>query len=96
MTLRFGILCFPNVQQLDLTAPYELFASARGTAVHLVWKDLAPVRSATGLWLTPDTTFAEAPDFDVLCIPGGKGVNALLSDSERSTSSGARPRLPAS
>lgn len=80
MTLRFGILCFPGVQQLDLTGPYEVFASAEGASVHLVWKDLQPVRSATGLMLVPDTTFADAPDFDVLCIPGGGGVNALLSD----------------
>ncbi|BCM85336.1 DJ-1/PfpI family protein [Methylobacterium indicum] len=80
MTLRFGFLCFPGVQQLDLTGPYEVFASARGATVHLVWKDLQPVRSATGLMLTPDTLLAEAPDFDVLCIPGGGGVNALLTD----------------
>lgn len=80
MTLRFGILCFPGVQQLDLTGPYEVFASADGASVHLVWNDLQPVRSATGLMLVPDTTFADAPDFDVLCIPGGGGVNALLSD----------------
>lgn len=80
MTLRFGILCFPGVQQLDLTGPYEVFASARGATVHLVWKNLQPVRSATGPWLSPDTTFIDAPDFDVLCIPGGGGVNALLSD----------------
>lgn len=80
MTLRFGLLCFPGVQQLDLTGPYEVFASAKGAAVHLVWKDLQPVRSATGLVLTPDTRFADAPDFDVLCVPGGSGVNALLSD----------------
>ena len=80
MTLRFGLLCFPGVQQLDLTGPYEVFASASGAAVHLVWKDLQPVRSATGLVLTPDTRFADAPDFDVLCVPGGSGVNALLSD----------------
>lgn len=80
MTLRFGLLCFPGVQQLDLTGPYEIFASARGAVVHLVWKDLEPVRSATGLMLTPDTVMAEAPDFDVLCIPGGSGVNGLLAD----------------
>jgi cyclohexyl-isocyanide hydratase len=30
--------------------------------------------------LAPDTSFAEAPDFDVLCVPGGSGVNALFSD----------------
>ena len=55
MTLRFGLLCFPGVQQLDLTGPYEVFASATGATVHLIWKDLQPVRSATGLMLTPDT-----------------------------------------
>lgn len=82
MTFRFGILCFPRVQQLDLTGPYEVFASARDAEVHLVWKDLQPLRSATGLWLKPDTTFADAPDFDVFCIPGGAGVNALLTDEE--------------
>lgn len=80
MALRFGILCFPGVQQLDLTGPYEVFASARDTRVQLVWKDRQPLRSATGLMLTPDTSFDDAPDFDVLCIPGGGEVNALLTD----------------
>jgi cyclohexyl-isocyanide hydratase len=80
MNFRFGLLCFPGVQQLDLTGPYEVFASAKGATVHLIWKDLQPVRSTTGLMLTPDTLLAEAPDFDVLCIPGGGGVNALLTD----------------
>ncbi|OLP58868.1 AraC family transcriptional regulator [Xaviernesmea oryzae] len=82
MTLRFGLLCFPNVQQLDLTAPYEVFASVPGAEVHLVWKDLEPIRSATGLWLTPNSCFADAPDFDVFCVPGGAGINALLTDEE--------------
>jgi cyclohexyl-isocyanide hydratase len=80
MPLRFGILVFPEVQQLDLTAPYEVFASAKGTEVHLVWKDLQPVLASTRLCLTPTTTFAECPPLDVLCIPGGTGVNALLLD----------------
>ncbi|AYD04508.1 DJ-1/PfpI family protein [Neorhizobium sp. NCHU2750] len=82
MSLRFGILCFPGVQQLDLTGPYEAFASASDTQVDLVWKTTEPVRSSTGLWLTPDVSFAEAPDFDVICVPGGGGVNPLLTDAE--------------
>jgi len=82
MSLSFGILCFPDVQQLDLTAPYEVFVSAPGATVHLVWKHTDPIRSATGLILTPTTSFADAPDFDVLCIPGGRGVNPLLVDEE--------------
>lgn len=82
MTIRFGILIFPNVQQLDLTGPYEVFASARDTEVHLVWKDRAPLKTATGLILTPTTTFADCPPLDVVCVPGGSGINALLEDEE--------------
>ncbi|KQX42872.1 hypothetical protein ASD04_02635 [Devosia sp. Root436] len=55
MALNIGFLVFPNVQQLDLTGPYEVFASA-GLAVHLAWKGMEPVRSATGLMLTPTVT----------------------------------------
>lgn len=79
--MRFGFLVFPSVQQLDLTAPYEVFASATGAEVHLVWKDRAPVISATGLHLAATTTFEECPPLDVVCVPGGAGVNALLDDA---------------
>ena len=80
MTVRFGFLVFPNVQQLDLTGPYEVFASARGTQVDLVWKNRDPVMSVTGLGFTPTATFDDSLRFDVLCVPGGGGVNALLTD----------------
>lgn len=82
MTLQIGLLLFPQVQQLDLTAPYEVFATLPGTAVRLVAKRLGPVRSVTGLWLSPDVDFAGCPALDVLCVPGGIGVNALLEDAE--------------
>ena len=80
MTLRFGILVFPNVQQLDLTGPYEVFASAQGAEVVLIWKDRNPILSSTRLSLTPTATFDDCPPLDVLCIPGGGGVNPLLED----------------
>lgn len=80
MTIRFGLLCFPGVQQLDLTAPYEVFASMQNSEVHLVWKDTSPVVSATGLVLQPTTSFDACPPLDVICIPGGAGINALLED----------------
>ena len=78
--LTIGFLVFPKVQQLDLTGPYEVFASIPGADVRLIWKDLDPIVSATGLVLIPDTRLAEAPQLDVLCVPGGVGVNALMED----------------
>ena len=93
--LTIGFLVFPKVQQLDLTGPYEVFASIPGADVRLIWKDLDPIVSATGLVLIPDTRLAEAPQLDVLCVPGGVGVNALMEDEAvlaflRRQSEGAR------
>jgi cyclohexyl-isocyanide hydratase len=82
MSLQTGILIFPDVQQLDLTAPYEVFALHPGMRVHLLWKNCNPLRSSTGLGLVPTMAFSACPPLDVLCIPGGKGVNPLLQDAE--------------
>ena len=81
-TLSVGILVFPKVQQLDLTGPFEVFASVPEAEVSLVWKSREPVTAVTGLNLAPDVTFADAPQFDVLCVPGGPGVNPLMEDEE--------------
>lgn len=80
MPIDIGLLLFPRVQQLDLTGPYEVFASMPDARVHLVARALGPVTAATGLVLTPTVTFADCPPLDVLCVPGGVGVNALLRD----------------
>lgn len=79
---HIGFLVFPAVQQLDLTGPYDVLAAMPDTTVHLIWKDLAPLRSSTGLLLTPDMRFDDCPPLDVLCIPGGTGVNPLMEDPE--------------
>jgi cyclohexyl-isocyanide hydratase len=80
--MDIGFLVFPRVQQLDLTGPYEVLASLPGAKARLVARTLEPVASATGLRLTPDITFADCPQLDVICVPGGDGVNPLLNDDE--------------
>ena len=80
MTLHIGFLVFPGVQQLDLTGPHDVFASVSGTQVHLINKTLEPVKSSSGLWLTPSITYADCPQLDVICVPGGIGVGELMED----------------
>jgi len=80
MTLHIGFLAFPGIQQLDLTGPFEIFASAPDTKVHIAAKTLDPIVSATGLVIVPTVTLDHAPQFDVVCVPGGGGVTALLTD----------------
>jgi cyclohexyl-isocyanide hydratase len=81
-SLSVGIVLFEGVTQLDLTGPYEVFCRMPGAKVRLVASTLAPVRTEWGMIIVPDTTFATAPSFDVLCVPGGWGVNAMLEDQE--------------
>jgi cyclohexyl-isocyanide hydratase len=82
MTLQIGFLLFPQVQQLDLTGPYDVLASLPDVKVHLIWKDLMPITASTGLLLKPTTTFEDCPALDVICVPGGSGVGPLMEDDQ--------------
>lgn len=81
-SFSIGLLLFPNLTQLDLTGPFEVFARAPGTSVHLIWKTQEPVVSNRGMAILPSTTFAACPKLDVICVPGGPGQIALMEDAE--------------
>lgn len=78
MTTRIGFVLFPRLTQLDLTGPYEVFARLPDAQVLLVGRGEA--RSDTGLVLRADASPSEAPQLDVICVPGGPGVNAAMED----------------
>ena len=80
--LQIGLLVFPKVTQLDLTGPVQVFSSVPGANLHLIWKRIEPVPSDSVLVLTPTTTFADCPQLDVICVPGGVGSDDLLNDEE--------------
>ena len=82
MRLQIGLLLFPDITQLDLTGPYEVFTKFPDSDVHLLWKDLEPVSAAGGMRLLPTARFADCPPLDLVCVPGGAGMNRLLNDAE--------------
>lgn len=82
MTKHVGLLLYPGLTQLDLTGPFEVLHRVPGTEVHLVWKDLAPVRADSGLVIHPTTRFADCPPLAVIMVPGGFGQMALMQDEE--------------
>jgi cyclohexyl-isocyanide hydratase len=80
--LQIGIVLFPMVTQLDFTGPLQVFSRVPGAKVHLIWKRIEPIRSDTVLTLTPTTTFADCPQLDVICVPGGGGTDDMVNDPE--------------
>jgi cyclohexyl-isocyanide hydratase len=77
-----GFLLFPGLTQLDLTGPFEVFARLPGAKIHLLWKDLDPVRTDRGLSILPTVRLDDAPALDLLCVPGGPGQIELMDDRQ--------------
>jgi cyclohexyl-isocyanide hydratase len=80
--LQIGLVLFPRVTQLDFTGPLQVFSSLPGANVHLIWKRIEPVATDSVLMLTPTITFADCPQLDVICVPGGVGTDDMVNDEE--------------
>ena len=80
--LQIGIVVFPKVTQLDFTGPLQVFSSLPGATVHLIWKRIEPVPSDTPLTVMPTVSFADCPQLDVMCVPGGAGTDDMVIDEE--------------
>lgn len=80
--LRVGSLLFDGLDQMDLTGPFEVFSSMSNSTYRLYGSSTAPVRDMHGLVLQADATLAEAPQLDLLHIPGGPGQEALMENDE--------------
>lgn len=75
-----GFVLFENLTQLDFTGPLQVLHRIPDSRTHLVARSLAPVPSDCGLSLVPTTTFEQCPPLDLLCVPGGFGVDQALHD----------------
>lgn len=78
--LNIGVLVFEGMTSLDALGPFEVLARTPNSTCHLVGKDRNSLRGDTGLVVTPSMSFADAPQYDVIVVPGGPGQNDLMAD----------------
>ncbi len=89
------ILAYPGVQSLDVTGPLEVFTGAhqliestgrrdRGYEVRVLSRDGVPLRTSSGLTVTPHAGLGQAPitaaDIDTLIVAGGHGSRGAMAD----------------
>jgi cyclohexyl-isocyanide hydratase len=96
--LSIGSLLFENLDQIDLTGPFEVLSRIPNATHRIYAKSTQPVSDVMGLRIMPDARLAEAPQLDILHIPGGPGQQALMEDEEvldwlRSQAEGAKKVL---
>jgi transcriptional regulator GlxA family with amidase domain len=87
-----AIVAFPGVQSLDVTGPLEVFAAAqllleaagrreRGYDVRVLSRDGRPLRTSSGLTITPHAALLDAPEpIDTLIVAGGPGHAEAAAD----------------
>jgi len=78
--LQIGSLLFEGLDQIDLTGPFEVLSRVPNATYRIYGKGPEPVRDVRGLRLAPDATLADAPQLDVLHVPGGPGQEGLMED----------------
>lgn len=67
---KVAILIFDGVQIIDFTGPYEVFGQA-GFSPFTVAPSAGPITTSMGMKVTPTHTLADAPEADILLLPGG-------------------------
>ena len=99
--LRAGILVLNGVYNTELAAPFDVLHHTRfhtqpGLHVFTVSPDGQPVTTFEGLKITPDHSFANAPQIDILVVPSTRGSmdadlqNQALLNWVRTTAGQAR------
>jgi transcriptional regulator GlxA family with amidase domain len=73
-----GFLLFEDVEELDFVGPWQVFGSGAmldsGDRCVTIAEQPGTVRCAKGLSVNPDHTFEDAPELDVVLVPGGMGT----------------------
>jgi cyclohexyl-isocyanide hydratase len=79
--LQIGSLLFEGLDQIDLTGPFEVL-SRIPNSTYRIFAKISPVRDIRGLRLVADAMLDEAPQLDLLHVPGGFGQEALMEDND--------------
>lgn len=89
--MRIGILIFPVAEELDFVGPWEVFtmsAMVRNNGdlpegdVVLIAETKEPVTAAKGMRFLPDYSIEDAPELDILLVPGGFGTRTEVNNKK--------------
>jgi transcriptional regulator GlxA family with amidase domain len=69
--MKINILLYDTMTALDAVGPHESLGRMPGTEVTLVAERAGPVRTDLGIALVAQSSLADAPEADIVLVPGG-------------------------
>lgn len=79
--MNIVFVLFDHVTQLDFSGPVQFLSRLPGATTHVVSKDGNPVSTDCGFSILPTASFADCPQADIICVPGGHGVREAIGDT---------------
>jgi len=80
--IKIAILLFDNFTALDVVGPYEVLSKIPNSKIYFVAETTGVYQDSKGLQLVADTSFEYLPTADIVLIPGGFGIDALLTNHQ--------------
>jgi len=76
-----GVILYPGFELLDVFGPLEAFGNLPGVIeVKMIAAQAGPIVSAQGPRAVADHGFKDAPQLDMLLVPGGIGTRDAIDD----------------
>lgn len=79
--MNIVFVLFDNVTQLDFAGPVQFLSRLPSGKVFVVSKDGGAVTTDSGFSILPGGSFADCPQADIICVPGGHGVRQAITDN---------------
>lgn len=79
--ITVGTLLFPGFELLDVFGPLEMFGALTGDCcLEMVAEQSGPIGSRQGPEAIANIAFSDAEPYDILLIPGGRGVRTEVGN----------------
>jgi transcriptional regulator GlxA family with amidase domain len=79
--MKIAILLFDDITALDAVGPYEVLSRIPGATVAWVSSTPGLKKAKGGLTFLADCSLADLPSPQIVLVPGGSGVDAVMRDS---------------
>jgi transcriptional regulator GlxA family with amidase domain len=86
--LNTAIFIFDDVEILDFAGPFEVFSVTNELSdysllnIYTVAREKSSITARNGLSVNPDYSINDAPQPDIMIIPGGRGTRPILQQQD--------------
>jgi cyclohexyl-isocyanide hydratase len=78
--MNIVFVLFDGVTQLDFAGPIQFLSRMPGARTHVATDGGRAVATDCGFAIQSTTSFADCPQADIICVPGGFGVRQAIAD----------------